>query len=277
MTERAVEGEGWDHVAYRVERADGPWIVKTVKDGDDAVSVHREVAVMHLVAERLPGRAAPGAAVVDDRSLTYPLVPGVALIDLLSTGGIGGDDRRRLAFELGGLIAELATIDPSGIAPALPVEDEGWAPWLAELPAALDVAAKVLRAEDHRAVEQFIGSTFPPPLPVDDLQFTHNDLGGEHVLVDPATLAITGIIDWTDAAVADPAHDVGRLWRDLGTEARPAILDGLGVAGPERSALAERAWCAARLLVVEDLADAIQHRPHLVEFERATLHRLFHP
>ena len=34
--------------------------------------------------------------------------------------------------------------------------------------------------------------------------FSHNDLGTDHVLVEPATGAITGI-DWSDAALTDPA------------------------------------------------------------------------
>jgi aminoglycoside phosphotransferase (APT) family kinase protein len=41
--------------------------------------------------------------------------------------------------------------------------------------------------------------------------FCHNDLGIEHVLVDPTTLKITAIIDWTDAAVADPAYDLAHV------------------------------------------------------------------
>jgi aminoglycoside phosphotransferase (APT) family kinase protein len=42
----------------------------------------------------------------------------------------------------------------------------------------------------------------------------HGDLGAEHVLVDGDR--ITGVIDWGDAAIGDPAVDHGRLMRDLG-------------------------------------------------------------
>jgi len=51
--------------------------------------------------------------------------------------------------------------------------------------------------------------------------FSHNDLGIEHVLGTPATAAVTGVIDWGDAALIDPACDFGLLYRDLGAAALP--------------------------------------------------------
>jgi aminoglycoside phosphotransferase (APT) family kinase protein len=42
--------------------------------------------------------------------------------------------------------------------------------------------------------------------------FSHNDLGIEHVLIDPGTWTVTGIIDWSDAAIVDPAIDFGLLY-----------------------------------------------------------------
>jgi aminoglycoside phosphotransferase (APT) family kinase protein len=74
--------------------------------------------------------------------------------------------------------------------------------------------------------------------------FSHNDLGIEHVLVDPAGWAVTGVIDWSDAALVDPAVDVGLLYRDLG----PPALALVG--GPD----AERAVFYARCAMLEDLA-----------------------
>ena len=106
-------------------------------------------------------------------------------------------------------------------------------------------------------------------------RFCHNDLGAEHLLVDPADLTVTGVIDWTDAAIADPAAEAGRLLRDLGADALDRVLDGMDGAGGDRDAVAARAWCHARLLAVEDLAYAMAHRPRLVPYERATLLTLF--
>lgn len=39
------------------------------------------------------------------------------------------------------------------------------------------------------------------------LQLVHQDLGTDHVLVNPVTGALTGILDWTDAMLGDAARD----------------------------------------------------------------------
>jgi aminoglycoside phosphotransferase (APT) family kinase protein len=76
------------------------------------------------------------------------------------------------------------------------------------------------------------------------------------VLVDPSTSAVTGVIDWTDAAVGDPAYDLGLILRDLG----PAALDAaLGALGRDDDGLRERAGFYARCTLVEDLAYGLEH------------------
>ena len=39
----------------------------------------------------------------------------------------------------------------------------------------------------------------------------HNDLGTEHILLDQTSGKITGIIDWGDVALGDPAFDFSGL------------------------------------------------------------------
>jgi aminoglycoside phosphotransferase (APT) family kinase protein len=57
------------------------------------------------------------------------------------------------------------------------------------------------------------------PEPATTLTFIHGDLGAEHVFVDGDR--ITGVIDWGDAAIGDPAIDHGRLLRDFGAPDHP--------------------------------------------------------
>jgi Phosphotransferase enzyme family len=83
------------------------------------------------------------------------------------------------------------------------------------------------------------------------LVFSHNDLGTEHVLVEPATGAITGI-DWSDAALTDPACDVGLDYRDLGPAALAAALAHYQPA--ELAGLRQRATFYARCKLLEDMA-----------------------
>jgi aminoglycoside phosphotransferase (APT) family kinase protein len=69
--------------------------------------------------------------------------------------------------------------------------------------------------------------------------FCHNDLGIEHVLVAPDSGAITGVIDWSDAALTDPARDFGLVHRDLGPAALAAALTNYPAG--DTAALRERA------------------------------------
>ncbi len=65
---------------------------------------------------------------------------------------------------------------------------------------------------------------------------------------------ITGVIDWSDAAVTDPALDFARLYRDFGPAFLTAALDaygGLPGAGP-------RIEFFARCAALEDLAYGLE-------------------
>ena len=114
--------------------------------------------------------------------------------------------------------------------------------------------------EQAEAIESFLDAA-PPE---DDYTpvFSHNDLGIEHVLVDPLLWTVTGIIDWSDAAIVDPAVDLGRLHRDLGSHA-PAT---------------DRVLFYARCGLLEDLAYGLDtDRPAYVEKSLAALAWLFPP
>jgi aminoglycoside phosphotransferase (APT) family kinase protein len=108
----------------------------------------------------------------------------------------------------------------------------------------------------HRPVEALLLAA-PQPDPAQAAVFSHHDLGIEHVLVDPATGTVTGVIDWADAAIVDPAFDFGLVLRDLGPDALDAALtrypSGAGVAG-----LRERALFYARCSVLEDLEHGVE-------------------
>jgi aminoglycoside phosphotransferase (APT) family kinase protein len=274
------EGSGWDHVAWRVDAVDGSaWIVRAAlgeQEPDWAESVRREVAVMALARGRL-GAIVADAVVLDEatRCLAHRRLPGVSLQELVAHDRVPVGEVERLAGEIGAMVATIATIDPAASPEPVPHDDDSIDAWRGELPTFIAEVDHLLTAGEHAAVERFLAAVSPPPPEAAELVLCHNDLGGEHLLVDPTTFAITGVIDWTDAAVADPAAEVGRLLRDLGAPRLDALLDGIGASGVRRAALVERAWAYARCLVLEDLAHAVQHRPDLVAYEQASASRLF--
>ncbi len=76
------------------------------------------------------------------------------------------------------------------------------------------------------------------------------------MLVDVEANAVTGVIDWTDAAIADPVRDLALIYRDLG----PEIFD-LTLAHYEGyfdDADRERVVFYARCKLLEDIAYGIR-------------------
>ncbi len=67
----------------------------------------------------------------------------------------------------------------------------------------------------------------------------HGDLAAEHILFDPRRGCITGVIDWEDALIGDPALDFTGLLAELGSGAVAQVLAAYD--GPADSALVTRA------------------------------------
>ncbi|MBI5105631.1 MAG: phosphotransferase [Solirubrobacterales bacterium] len=224
---RTVErlGAGLDHQAFLV---DGELVVRL---GEDPAA---EARVLELVAPLAPP-AVPAPLLVEGDAMVYPLLPGTPLLAL-------GPPPRDLA-PLGRFLSRLHRLDAPGVAR----DDFTPEQWLADAREQHEQVAAQVPAAHRDAVGAFLAAPPPPPPPA--LALTHNDLGAEHLLADPATRAITGVIDWGDAAIADPAYDLGLLLRDLGD----GVLAHYDPLEPPEDLL-RRATFYARCAVFEDLA-----------------------
>lgn len=72
------------------------------------------------------------------------------------------------------------------------------AQWREEATGHYAIVASMLPGACRGRVEAFLSAA--PPGRGGSMVFCHNDLGIEHILAVPATGAITGVIDWSDAA-----------------------------------------------------------------------------
>ncbi len=264
-------GEGLDNVAFDVG---GALIVRFRKAADDATRaalVTAEARLLDEIAGALPV-AVPEIVFVDAEHgcLAYRKLPGTPLIEQPHPSRSAWAEA--LGEVLGRSLAAMHTLSPARMAAFVGTDDAPLAEWLADAAGIYRDVADGIPATDRPAVETFLAAEPPPP--VARLVFSHNDLGIEHVLVAPGSGAVTGIIDWSDAAMVDPAYDVGLLYRDLGPVALDALLrSGLGTGD---GGLRERAVFYARCSVLEDLAHGRETgRPEYVDKSLAALGWLF--
>ncbi|HVK23602.1 MAG TPA: phosphotransferase [Actinokineospora sp.] len=213
-------GEGQDNTAFDVN---GELIVRFAKGDTDVAA---EALLLDTVAEFSPVPIPRPRLVVPELGcLAYDRLPGTQLIDLaVRPPGV--------LAELRAFLAAVQAIPVDRVADLVGIDDQDGEGWLAdarECYVALDVPAHY-----RPVVEAFLAE--PPPAPDYDLVFSHNDLGIEHVLIQDGR--VSGVIDWTDAALCDPAYDHGLLYRDLG------VLPG--------NDYDERAVFYARCTVLED-------------------------
>jgi aminoglycoside phosphotransferase (APT) family kinase protein len=252
-------GEGGDHLAYEV---DGELIVRFGKEPDPAAraaGVDREARLLAAVAAISPLPVPePVFTAAEQGCLAYRKLPGVPLLDLPlpQRSAHAGP----VAATLGELLTALHAAPTEPLAALAGIDDQPPAAWRREAAGTYAAVAGEVPAVHRRPVEAFLGA--PPPPGGWGPVFSHNDLGIEHVLVDPATGTVTGVIDWSDAAIVDPAVDLGLLYRDLGPAALQAALGSYRTGAGDLVTLSERAVFYARCSVFEDLAYGIRTGRH---------------
>ncbi|MCI2420625.1 phosphotransferase [Saccharopolyspora sp. K220] len=244
-------GAGLDNVAYEVN---GELIVRFSKEPDPE-QLDREARLLAAVAAVAPLPVPePTFTVAEQGCMAYPKVFGTPLLDLPRHRRTEHD--MSIAATLGEFLAALHAVPAAQMADLVDTDDLPLAEWRREAAAIYPAVVGQIPPAHRRPVEAFLDS--PPPddgfVPV----FSHNDLGIEHVLVDPVGWAATGIIDWSDAAIVDPAHDFGLLYRDLGPAALHAAIGSYRIDTDDLAALSDRAVFYARCGVLEDLAYGVE-------------------
>lgn len=243
-----LSGEGLDNAAYEVN---GDIMVRLRKAADPQ-TVQRETALLAAVRE-LSTLPVPEVLFADAESgvLVYRKLPGVPL------HGNPVPDPSRLAEPLGRFLSVLHAAPVDEMRELAPPDLYPSATLLRDAELDYRDVESYVPAAQRPLVERFLAGSAPADPPV--LTFCHNDLGSEHLLVDPATGEITGVLDWSDAAVTDPAHDFARIYRDLGPDVFDLVLSHYdGPLGEEdRTRVAFHARCA----LIEDLAYGLSTGP----------------
>jgi aminoglycoside phosphotransferase (APT) family kinase protein len=263
---------GWDNTAFVV---DGRWVFRFPRREVAVPGVQREIAVLPLLAAVLP-LPIPDPQLVGRPSSRYPwpffgarLLPGEELADL----GLPDSERSGAAVSVGLFLRMLhdpglvdlvdgasLPVDPMQRASA-PVRASRAREVLDRLtqhgrwPADRDVDHFLDQAEREAALPGRAGAVARAaeggPLTTGNvpasgsLVVSHGDLHVRHLLVDRHG-SVTGVIDWGDLCLADPAVDLSIAYFAFAGQARADLLSAYGrPVSPERE-LAARA-CAISL------------------------------
>jgi aminoglycoside phosphotransferase (APT) family kinase protein len=204
----AVVDTGWDHLVVDT----GEWVFRVPRREAVAAALRVERRLLALLAPRLPVRV-PDLSLHTLRDGTvyglYPRLPG---------DPAGCDDAAALAGDVGALLTALHAVEP-GDALVLGVAAPGKLD--------LDVLARRATAEvvpllPWEAVTALHEAFATLREPAATRVVVHADLGESNLLVTERRLS--GVIDWSDAHVGDPATDLAWFVQCLGPDAARAAL-----------------------------------------------------
>lgn len=193
--------EGWDSHAW----IDGPWIHRSPRRAEVRPRLLAEAALLPWLAPQLP-LPVPVPELTED-GVRHLMLPGEPL----------EEGSTALGRELGAFLKALHAVDPAeAVAHGALDAATATAEKTIELAEFRDQIVPLLPAEVRTTANELLDRVAHVRT-----SLIHCDFGPEHILTTDGR--ITGIIDWTDALIGDPALDL--CWPLNGAPA--AVLAGL--------------------------------------------------
>lgn len=245
-----LAGQGYDTWAI------GDTLVRFPKDADQVARLEIERAVHPLLEERLKGLVPPILS-VSEAVAGYPF-PLVASERPAGRQGQTIDGpilqpkpwgRTALARELGEALSNLHAT------PIKHAKAAGVRPWGTKIEAGVEAGEGAI-AWASRVAGDAVDAFLVDPIPAESRKLgkavlCHGGIKGERLFVSEDGTRLTGIIDWCDVTLADPALDLAGLAIWLGTG---FVRDALGAyTGPADEGTYDRAVFLARSRLLDDL------------------------
>jgi aminoglycoside phosphotransferase (APT) family kinase protein len=232
-TAAPIEG-GWVSDSFVAEGTDGTWIVQIGRAPHEE-DLRRQIAILpELSSEVSAPIPEPEFADASVPAMAYRLIPGVACEERADLG-MWPERLGRFLYDLHAVPPEFVGMRArSAAAVRADVRDE--------MGRAAQETLPLLAAEERSRLERD-WSAFVD----DDVLWrlapclVHADLGLEHILVDDHG-DLAGVIDWSDAAVGDPAWDFAVLLHDLPDQGERALAAYGGAPDAGFLARAAFAW-----------------------------------
>jgi aminoglycoside phosphotransferase (APT) family kinase protein len=224
-------GEGWDFEAFEVDES---LVFRFPKRQEYDAHLLKEIALLDDIGPRLP-IPVPRYKYLGRPSADFPYhfggytkLQGVPALGIPTSSPVLAAE----AVRLGEFLARLHALDPKDAARiAIHVSGEEDAPAGRRKGALSDLGYLEGKMDPrlHELCWRFFEDEVHTPMPYQGpARLLHNDLLSEHILVAPDSGHVTGIIDWSDATVGDPACDFAGLWVWQGDEFVSLAVDAYG-------------------------------------------------
>lgn len=255
-------GSGWDFDAFLT--TDG-WVFRFPRRAECVGTLDTERRLHGVLAAALPPSVVvPNVELAGQPTDAFPYrFAGYRFIRGVAADAVAPSLLSVTARSIGKALGAIHGVPDSRARAAgvreMPADDPGRQRWLDE---------RITAAVSLRGIDSVVDSAlnwlqqnvrrqpaaFPGPL-----RLTHDDLSPEHLLVDPETGELAGILDWSDAVLGDPARDFAPLASWYGWSFVDDVLRGY----PHRvdHGFRERVQFMARVLSMLWLAEAREWTP----------------
>ena len=222
-------GDGWDVTVFRVDER---WLFRFPRRSIVLPGLRREIAVLPLLAPRLPV-GIPVTVFVGEPTSEFPF-PFVGA-RYLPGQELGADEQTAVAdlgVELGRFLRMLHGIDPADVAGGdLPLDPLGRGEMAKRVPLTLSRLDDLASAGIWSApggIRELVRSTIELPR-ARSRTILHGDLHFRQILVKRGRLS--GVVDWIDICQGDPAIDLAVYWALIGPADRQRFRVAYGPIG----------------------------------------------
>ncbi len=234
--------EGWDNV---VILTNGSHVFRFTRRPDASEQLRKEAQLLPTLSGYLTLRVpAPEYFWMDGdppHFMGYRAIPG----EQLRAGHMPDSSRGRYSSSLAVFLTQLQGVPLGEVGDLVPRYTGGdWRGLYMGLREEVEklVAPRLPPGTASRLLGDFDGYLEEPSNFRFSPRLIHRDLSSDHILHDPATENLTGVIDWGDGCIGDPAFDITGLLADYGL----AFAEAMAAAKGDPAEYLERAGFYAR-------------------------------
>jgi aminoglycoside 2''-phosphotransferase len=176
----------------------------------------------------------------------YRLIAGVELTEAVFAA-LSRGNQEAVLDEIGRFLGVLHALPPELVTRpgSTPIEDAAW--FAERYGERRQRLAEALGPALLAAVDRFY-QAFPAAVATNRAAVIHRDFSEDHVLLNPHSQRLAGVIDFTDAALGDPAFDFAFLW-SYGSGAPARTLQSYGSGAETAGFLTRSLWWFVRFRI----------------------------